>query len=181
MHPKTRYNIRVAQKHGVITKITSELGAGGQLFQDSADRARVKTFSQKYYADILQYFAEGKNIKARLYTAYHENDALAASLMLYWGDTVIYLFGGSGNNKRNLKGPHALHWQAIQDAKRNGYSKYDFWGVEPDPSHPWYGFSKFKLGFGGEIVDYFGTHDYVYKPAWYNIYKILRKLNRLLR
>ena len=42
----------------------------------------------------------------------------------------------------------------IIDAKHNGRKKFDFWGVttSEDPNHPWYGFTKFKKSFGGELV-----------------------------
>lgn len=39
-------------------------------------------------------------------------------------------------------------------ARGAGLKALDLWGVETDPSHPWYGFSQFKLGFGAEVVEY---------------------------
>jgi lipid II:glycine glycyltransferase (peptidoglycan interpeptide bridge formation enzyme) len=181
MHQKTRYNIRLAEKKGVEVKISNDFSEAVDLFKETSERAGIRMMGSDYYQSLIRYFKDSQEFKATLYTAWHEGDVLAANLMVYYKDTAIYLFGASGNVKRNLMAPYLLHWHAIQNAKEAGYVKYDFWGVEEDPNHPWYGFSKFKLGFGGEIIHYAGAYDYVYSRAWYNGYKILRKLNRLIK
>lgn len=189
MKPKTRYNIKVAQKEGVEVKVLHEVAqpATGGLdpFSASANRAGVSTYSREYFTKLLNFFSEEKSagrnnaITARCYTAYHQGDLLAANIMLEYKNRAIYLFGGALDLKRNTMPSYSLHWQAILDAKARGCETYDFWGVETDEKHPWYGFSKFKLGFGGVIENRPGTYDFVYKPAWYTTYGILRKLNRL--
>lgn len=179
MHQKTRYNIRLAEKKGVTVKVTSSFADAEELFKETSARAGIRMMNSDYYESLLKFFKDNPEIKASMYTAWHEGDVLAANLMVYYKDTAIYLFGASGSVKRNLMAPYLLHFQAIQDAKSAGYTKYDFWGVEEDPNHPWYGFSKFKFGFGGTIIHYAGAYDYVYSRAWYNVYKILRILNRM--
>jgi lipid II:glycine glycyltransferase (peptidoglycan interpeptide bridge formation enzyme) len=189
MKPKTRYNIKVAQKEGVEVKVQNlvpQPSTGGlDPFSASANRARVSTYSRDYFSKLLNFFSEDKSagrknaITARCYTAYHQGDLLAANIMLEYKNRAIYLFGGALDLKRNTMPSYLLHWQAMLDAKARGCETYDFWGVETDEKHPWYGFSKFKLGFGGVIENRPGTYDFVYKPAWYTTYGILRKLNRL--
>lgn len=186
MHHKTRYNIKVSKKHNVEVRVQNELGEAGDLFIETAKRQGVKAFEKDYYQKMLQYFAEEKlGVSAKLYTAWHEGDVLAANLMIYskegkFKNLMIYLFGGSSDKKRNVMAPYALHWQAIQDAKAAGFTTYDFWGYESDPNHPWHGFSKFKAGFSGKEYAGTGTYDYVYSSAWYNAYKILRTINRAI-
>jgi lipid II:glycine glycyltransferase (peptidoglycan interpeptide bridge formation enzyme) len=184
MKPKTRYNIRLAEKSGVEVRVLQELPipavGGDDPIAASAKRAGIRAYSHAYFNDLLKFFNEHPGpIQARCYAAYHEGDLLAANIMLEYGETAIYLFGGSLELKRNLMPSYALHFQAIQDAKSRGCKHYDFWGVETDENHPWYGFSKFKLGFGGRIIERPGTLDFVYNSAWYNAYGIVRKLNRL--
>jgi len=63
-----------------------------------------------------------------------------------------------------------LHWKAIQIYKEEGYSQYDLGGVNLDKDHETYGITKFKLGFGGELIteyNYWTTKSY-----WFN--KILK-------
>ena len=184
MKPKTRYNIRLAEKSGIEVRVLKELPVAADGAEDpiaaSSLRAGIRAYSRSYFNNMLQFFSdENGPIQARCYAAYHEGDLLAANIMLEYGDRAIYLFGGALELKRNLMPSYALHWQAIQDAKKRECNTYDFWGVETDETHPWYGFSKFKLGFGGEIVKRPGTLDFVYNSAWYNAYGIFRKLNRL--
>lgn len=182
MHSKTRYNIKVAQKHDVQVEIKYIFGPEEkEIFRNTANRAAIRFQNSKYFADMLTYFSDGDTIKAQLYVASYRGEVLAVNLMLYYNHRAIYLFGGSSSFNRNVMAPYALHWQAINDVKSLGYKTYDFWGVEEDPTHPWYGFSKFKLGFGGSIERYGGTYDHVYNSAWYNVYKILRKINRLVK
>ena len=182
MHPKTRYNIKIAQRDGVQTKIQQSAEGLLQPIFDAGERARIKSFSADYYKKLVERFSVPKKaIEAKVFTARHGQDLLATNIILFYQDTAIYLFGGSSNIKRNLMAPYLLHWQAIQKAKELGYKKYDFWGVEDDPTHPWAGISKFKFGFGGEQKKYAGTLDYVVRPTWYNVYKFIRALNRLLR
>lgn len=181
MHHKTRYNIKVAQRHGVEIKVLDKLPGKDNIFLQTVNRAGIRGFPDDYYEHMVRYFATGKNIGARMYCAMHEGDLLAANIMLWWNKTAVYLFGGSTENKRNMMAPYLLHWQAMQDARAAGMEKYDFWGIETDPEHPWHGFSRFKLGFGGEISEYCGTHDFIYKRAWYNVYTILRKVNRAIK
>jgi lipid II:glycine glycyltransferase (peptidoglycan interpeptide bridge formation enzyme) len=200
MKPKTRYNIKVAQKEGVGIRVLDEvplpLSGEEDPFSASAQRAGVNTYSREYFSRLLKFFSENsknkseetsgrqeisnrQKITVRCYAAYHKSDLLAANIMLEHGNRSTYLFGGALDKKRNTMPSYLLHWQAILDAKSRGCTTYDFWGVETDERHPWYGFSKFKLGFGGTIEKRPGTYDFVYKSAWYNIYRILRKINRL--
>jgi lipid II:glycine glycyltransferase (peptidoglycan interpeptide bridge formation enzyme) len=180
MHPKTRYNIRLAQKKDLEIRVRDNIGDAGQLFLKTADRQGFKSFSESYYKKMLEYFRDNdQGVSVKLYAAYHDTDLLAANIMVFANQSATYLFGASSEVKRNFMAPYLLHYTAIQDAKNKGLSQYDFWGIEQDPKHPWHGFSKFKLGFGGQLFRYCGTWDYVIKPAWYNGYTVMRGINRV--
>lgn len=188
MKPKTRYNIRLAEKSGIEVRVMSELPtpiAGGEdPIAVSAARAGIHAYTHGYFNELLKFFSNENiqsPIQARCYAAYHDGDLLATNIIIEYGGRATYLFGGALDLKRNLMPSYALHWQAIRDAKIHGCEIYDFWGVETDERHPWYGFSKFKFGFGGQIIKRPGTEDFVYNPTWYNVYVIFRKLNRLKR
>ncbi len=188
MKPKTRYNIRLAEKSGIKVRVLQQLpvpSTGGEdPIAASAKRAGIQAYTPEYFNQLLNFFSKSKeygSIQARCYAAYHQSDLLAVTIMLEYAGRATYLFGGALELKRNLMPSYLLHWQAIQDAKARGIETYDFWGVEIDENHPWYGFSKFKLGFGGEVIKRPGTLDFTYNPTWYNAYAIFRKLNRLRR
>ena len=102
---------------------------------------------------------------------------MAAAIVIDHGTTRTYLFGGSDNEKRNLMAPYALHWQAIQDAKNAGLTKYDWWGAET-ASGETPGFVQFKMRWGGTQKFYAGARDIVLNSSWYLAYNALRKVNR---
>jgi lipid II:glycine glycyltransferase (peptidoglycan interpeptide bridge formation enzyme) len=79
--------------------------------------------------------------------------------------------------------PYLLHWELIKEAKEKGLKFYDWWGIaaSDDPKDPWAGITRFKKGFGGEMVSYPGTFDYVLKPAGYEFYKLFRFVKRRIR
>lgn len=183
MKPKTRYNIKIAERDGVEVRVLSELpvdASGSDPLRASALRAGIRTYSRGYFNALLKFFSDSeRHIQARCYAAYHDGDILAAVIIIFYGTTATYLFGGASGIKRQMMPNYLIHWQAIRDAKAMGCSRYDFWGVETDPKHPWYGFSTFKLGFGGRLESRPGTYDFVYNRAWYTTYNALRTVNRL--
>lgn len=183
MHQKTRYNIKLGEKQGIKIKIENYFSAESQsVFSETARRSKIKLYPRSYYAAMLKNFSGGdKSISAKMYVASHEQEVLASCLVVYYGYTAFYLFGGSSERNKNFKASHFMQWRAITDARSAGLRKYDFWGIEDSPGHSWSGFSRFKAGFGGRVVQYAGTYDYVLTPAWYNIYIAFRKLNKFIR
>lgn len=183
MHPKTRYNIFLANRRGVKIKFlsTSDLGMVWSLFKETAERDGFRLHPKKHYEDLLNLSHE--NVQIFLAAAYFENQILAANIMVDFNDTRTYLHGASSNQNRNLMAPYLLHWELMKNAKEKGLKFYDWWGIAKtdDPQDPWAGITRFKKGFGGEVVNYPGTFDYVLKPVKYFIYNALRKTIRKFR
>lgn len=120
---------------------------------------------------------------ATLYIAEFENQPIAAALVYDYDDTRFYAHAATSSEQRKLAAGTVLLVQMILDAKNSGKSTFDFWGItlSEDPSHPWYGFSKYKQSFGGSAVTYSGTWDYPLNSLSYKFYQIVRRLNRLKR
>jgi lipid II:glycine glycyltransferase (peptidoglycan interpeptide bridge formation enzyme) len=91
----------------------------------------------------------------------HEGEALCAALIAIHDGRAYYLFSGSNRRKSQLKAMDLMLFRTMQYAASKGCRDYDLWGITTsgDPTHPWYGFSEFKRGFGGEVVEYAGTWD----------------------
>ncbi len=179
MHQKTRYNIKVAEKHKVEVKVGSSNDALELLIKTS-NRQGYKSQSQKYFSELVEFFAnQNFDCKVAVYRTEQSGECIASAIMIDFGNTRTYLFGGSENNKRNLMAPYALHWQAMRDAKSAGLTNYDWWGTETSTgATP--GFVQFKLRWGGEQVSYPEPHDIVLNSKWYLAYKAFRKLNRMV-
>jgi lipid II:glycine glycyltransferase (peptidoglycan interpeptide bridge formation enzyme) len=189
MHAKTRYNIKVAERHGV--QVTSEpiitpgyglhLQEALDLLVNTASRQGFKSHAASYYKKLIDFFsmqAEG-DCTIAIYKALYQQQLLATALMIDFGGTRTYLFGGTAENNKNVMAPYALHWQAIVDVQNKKLATYDFWGIET-ASGKLPGFVRFKLGWGGSVVSYPAAVDIVQRPAWYTIYNVLRKAQRKL-
>ena len=129
-------------------------------------------YSKKYYLDLVKGFKD----LTKIYFACHGKKVLAANLILFWNKSAIYLYGGSTRENRQVMSPYLLHWQIIKEVKKEGFLKYDFWGID---EKKWPGLTKFKLGFGGKRLIYPQTYDLIFDKPWYSLYKIGSKIRRL--
>lgn len=181
MKPKTRYNINLAQRKGVLIK------EGGQanlldfykLMLETANRNQFNLHPQGYYFHMWDNLAP-ENLKLLL--AFYQDQLLAGMLISFYGGTATYLHGGSSEKMKEAMAPYLLHWEAIKLAKMRTMKMYDFGGVAPsdDKTHSWWGISRFKKGFGGFEVAYPGAYDIIHSPIWYNVYKQGRKIRQSL-
>lgn len=193
LHPKTRYNIRVAQKHEVLVNVSeTDFGSVWHLFEQTSSRGAFRLHSKEYYKQMVESLKEGA-CRAFLATSSHGDVLLAANIMVDFGDTRTYLHGASSSEHRNFMAPYLLHWELMRDAKERGLAFYDWWGVVPPtppspPSgrggiheHPWAGITRFKRGFPGVEYATPGTYDLVLKPVAYDLYQLGRWLIRTVR
>lgn len=185
MHHKTRYNLRLAQKHGVTVRVGNEKEwpAVWEMFAATARRDGFSLHPKEYYQKMLASLAgpidAGEDCSAHLVIAEHEGDLLAGMILLRFGDTVTYLHGASADVKRNLMAPYLMHGEAMRIAKAAGCTSYDFWGIAPpeaSASHSWGGITRFKTGFGGSRITLPGARELPLRPFWYTLYRLLNRL-----
>ncbi|MGL4986453.1 MAG: lipid II:glycine glycyltransferase FemX, partial [Treponemataceae bacterium] len=164
MKSKWRYNIRLAEKKGVIIRkgLSTEISIFYDLYKQTAKRDGIAIHNEQYYRDLFE-LAQKKDISTKLflYIAEYEKEPLAAIIVLHNEGEAVYLYGASSNEKRNLMPAYLLQWVAIKDAKESGCVQYDFYGIPPtdDINHPMHGLYRFKTGFGGRIVHRVGSFD----------------------
>jgi len=177
MHNKTRYNIKVAQKHNVEVSVAVsqlQITEALNLITSTSLRQGFADHPKSYYDKLVS----NQNLNSKIYTATWQDKLLSSAIMIDYIGTRTYLFGGSSSENKNLMAPYALHWQAIKDAKSAGLTRYDWLGSETSTGkQP--GFVRFKLSWGGTEVQYPPAQDIPNRPVHYFVYKILRKLNRL--
>ena len=136
MHEKTRYNIRLAAKHGVRARLIEQPDYARRVFpffwelvQETAKRQKIRTHSKEYYSRMVELLIPRGVLKLML--AEYENKIIAAHLLSVFGDTVYYLHGGSSYDNRQLMAPYLLHWEGIKLAKRLEKKFYNFGGISP--------------------------------------------------
>ena len=157
----TRRKVRTGAKKGVTTKICGKeaIPDFARLMLETGVRDGFVTREGSYFESMLENLGE----HARLYMAYYEGKAIAGTLAIWFGDKVWYLYGASANEHRNLMPNYMLQWNMIEWAVEQGCRLYDFRGVpgHVGEDHPLYGLYKFKLGFGGDYVEFVGEMDMV--------------------
>lgn len=163
MKPKGRYNIRVSQRHGVVTEFTTDAQAI-PLFYDLfwATVERQQFFGEPYgfFINLCQtLFAADM---AEIGLARWRGEILAAILLVYWGDRATYLYGGRNPDYAHVMATYGLHWAGMQRARIRGCTVYDFYGYSRDPNHAYFKFSQFKRQFGGTPTTTIGAHDYFF-------------------
>ncbi|MDP3985337.1 MAG: peptidoglycan bridge formation glycyltransferase FemA/FemB family protein [bacterium] len=186
MHEKTRYNIRLSARKGVVVQkgTSDDFEEFWKLMEETAKRDKFRLHPKSYYQKMLEilnpesYKLQAKSCFVQLWLARFEGKLLAAGLWMYANGVVTYLHGASSSEQRSVMAPHALHWEVIRDAAQNGYAHYDFWGINLDPHSAWAGITRFKMGFGGRVVEFPGTFDLPVSTFWYSVYKFARKVRR---
>lgn len=184
MHAKTRYNISLAMRKGVKVRFSTkedDLKHFLRLIKKTATKNQITVHSDHYYQLLWQTLI--KHQAGQLCIAELDQQVLAVNLVVRFGSAMTYLHGASDYRFRSAMAPHTLQWQTIKQAKELGYKIYDFWGIAPaDNSKPnWEGFTRFKKGFGGTVMESPGAHDLVYNEPWYRIYLLSKKVRKILR
>lgn len=190
MHQKTRYNIRLAEKKGVTVKeeTSDEMFESYlKLSRETTDRQKFYAHTQKYHQIMWQVLGNKKidknKLTAHLFIAEFEKEPLVAWILFVYKDTLYYPYGASSNKHRELMASNLMMWEAIKFGKKLGLKKFDMWGAlgtVPDEKDPWYGFHKFKQGYGARHVEFIGSYDLVLNPVAYKLYVIADKLRWIL-
>jgi lipid II:glycine glycyltransferase (peptidoglycan interpeptide bridge formation enzyme) len=172
MKQKTRYNIRLAARKGVVVRMGSpdDFTSIARMYVETAARDDFTVRPVEYYLDVWQTLFDAK--MAQPLIAEYQNEQLSAVIVVKYGPRALYMYGASTGHERQRMPNHLLQWQAILWAKENGCNIYDFWGApdEFDESDPLWGVWRFKAGFNGQVVRHIGAWDYPARPFWYWIY-----------
>ncbi len=163
-HSKTRYNLRLSVRKGVTVRQCGKemLTAFSEIMKETGDRDGFIVRGRQYFETMLDSLGE----HARLYMAFHEDKPVAGTLAVHFGNKVWYLYGASSNAHRNVMPNYQLQWSMIKWALELGCDIYDFRGVSGDltPENPLYGLYLFKKGFSGDLCEFCGEFEMVYKP-----------------
>lgn len=191
LHPKTRYNIKVAKRHNVtiVEKNTPEAFSDYlRIMQETTRRQKFYAHSQMYHK--LQWQAlphETKSpynvLSSHLLVANYNMKTLAAWVLFVFRDTLYYPYGASSSEHRETMASSLMMWEVIKFGKRLGLKKFDMWGAlghEPDQLDSWYGFHRFKQGFRPEHVEFVGSYDLILNPFLYQLYIFIDKIRWVL-
>ncbi len=145
---KFRQNTRRSYRKNLISKVSKnvDLNSFFKLYLQTSERHGFTPHSLEYFKKLVDIF----NDNLIFIEVWHDNEPLAMSIDIIYNDKLIYLYGVSSTENRNLLGMYNLQWEAIKYCIRNNISKYDFGGVfceEDDVNNKDYGLYTFKKGY----------------------------------
>lgn len=162
---KTRYNVRVAMKHGVEVRVVGQeyLDDFVRIMQTTGERDGFRVRPKSYFARMLKALGE----HARLYMGFYEGNAVCGAIATNYAGKTCYVYGASDNVYRNVMPNYLMQWEMIRWAVETGCTLYDFQGVSGnlDENGPMYGLYRFKKGFNGQLDEYAGEWNYTYRPV----------------
>ena len=188
MRPKTRYNIRLAEKKGIVVNEDNSdeaFEAFQKLTEETTSRQRFYAHGRKYRQlmwKTMKSAGIAHLLVARLpqqLTTNNQQPVLSAWILFFFNGIGYYPYGASSSENRELMASNLVAWRALLMAKKFGCKMFDFWGSlgpEPDIKDPWYGFHRFKEGYGGKLVEFAGTWDLVLNQPIYTIYNLADKI-----
>jgi lipid II:glycine glycyltransferase (peptidoglycan interpeptide bridge formation enzyme) len=158
-----RRNIKKADKAGVEVAQgdAGDLPAFHALYLETAARDGFTGRPLSYFQQMWTAMTAEDPDRIRLYLARHDGDLVAATTMVRVGEHAWYSYGASSSSKRDVRGSNAIQWRMLRDAREAGATVYDLRGITNtlDESDAHFGLIQFKLGTGGEAVEYLGEWD----------------------
>ena len=159
-----RRNVRKADKAGVEVSIgtAADLPEFHRIYAETAERDHFTPRPLRYFQQMFDVMLAEDPDRIRLYLARHEGRLLAATTWVKVGGHTWYSYGASTNEGRELRPSNAVQWRMIQDAHTSGAHTYDLRGITDtlDPDDHLFGLIQFKVGTGGEAVEYVGEWDF---------------------
>lgn len=177
---KTRYNVNLAFKKGVeIYENSTEEGLERHLeiLAETTTRQGFYAHSPQYFRDMWQTL--GKTGTMRIFEANYQGTVLVSWIMFIFNGILYYPYGASRSIHRDVMASNLMMWEMIKFGKANGCKMFDMWGAlgpEPDEKDPWFGFHRFKKGFGGELVEFIGSYDVVINSSMYPVFRLAENL-----
>ena len=174
MKQKTRYNIRLAEKKGVMMRVGTleDLATLYEMYAETSVRDGFVIRNEGYYRTVWETFMSSEEPTCEPLIAEVDGEPVAAIFVFYFAGRAYYVYGMSRNENREKMPTYLLQWEAMKRAKAKDFSMYDLWGAPDvfDESDSMWGVYRFKEGLGGKVVRTVGAWDFAPNPFWYKIY-----------
>lgn len=184
MKQKTRYNVRLAEKKGVVLRVgkREDLRMLYQMYAETSVRDGFVIRDEGYYRTVWELFMADREWSmvdgplslpvAEPLLAEVGGEPVAAIFVFYFAGRAYYVYGMSRDAHREKMPTYLLQREAMKRAKARGCTAYDLWGAPEafDESDSMWGVYRFKEGLGGKVVRTLGAWDFAPNPFWYKLY-----------
>ena len=184
MKSKTRYNIRLAKRRGVIVRpgSTADIDLLYRMYAHTAVRDAFVIRNRHYYQEVWETFLNAGLAEPLI--AEVEGNPVGGVVIFRFANRAWYMHGMSLDEHREKMFNHRLQWEGMIRARAAGCTAYDMWGAPDtfDKSDPMWGVFRFKDGFGGQVVRTIGAWDYPVRRMQYHLYnQVLPRILDILR
>jgi lipid II:glycine glycyltransferase (peptidoglycan interpeptide bridge formation enzyme) len=184
MKQKTRYNVRLAEKKGVVLRVGNQedLSLLYKMYAETSVRDGFVIRDEDYYKTVWELFMRNRESSivnrhpsmpsAEPLIAEVDGEPVAAIFVFYFAGRAYYVYGMSRTAHREKMPAYLLQWEAMKRAREKGCTVYDLWGAPEvfDENDSLWGVYRFKEGLGGQVVRTLGAWDFAPNPFWYKLY-----------
>jgi len=186
MKQKTRYNIRLAERKGVVLRVGNpeDFGMLYKMYAETSVRDGFVIRDEGYYQTVWKLFMDSDEPACEPLIAEVNGEPVAAIFVFYFAEGAYYVYGMSRDAHREKMPTYLLQWEAMKRARARGCKVYDLWGAPDvfDDSDSMWGVYRFKEGLGGKVVRTLGAWDFAPNPFWYKLYsEIIPRLLDVMR
>ncbi len=165
----TRYNIRYAERAGVVIKKSDDVDSFFELLRSTKKRKDFRSYPRNYFKKMMAM------PDTELFLAQYKGEIVAGLILFYFGDTAIFMHSAFDYRHRKIKAPALMRFEAMKRALERGCKRCDFRGID-EKRMP--GVTKFKKGFGGREISYPKGKDIPLKRIPYFLYYLGISLKR---
>jgi lipid II:glycine glycyltransferase (peptidoglycan interpeptide bridge formation enzyme) len=176
MRKKTRQYIHKAERAGVVTEESRDLDRFMKVLAAVGQRDRFAIRSREYFDKLLAAFGD----RALLMLARVGADDTGAMLLVRMADRAWELYGGWSGAHAEARPFYLLKWRAMLRMRQLGVRRYDMYGLAEGADDPLAGVENFKLGYGGEVVEWIGALETPVRPLLYPLWQLAAR-RRLAR
>lgn len=182
MNTQWRRALKASQRAGVVCRegTRDDLAAFCALYRETAARDGFTPRPDSYFTRMWDALAQpASDPRMRLYVAEAPadgdpdgaadgdpdaaSDVLAAAMTIDVPGRRWYTYGASTSRRRPAQASTALQWHLLTEGLARGARVHDLRGIADtlDEAHPQAGLLRYKLGTGGDVVEYAGEWELV--------------------
>ncbi len=187
MKKNTRYNVKLADKKGVLIteysfsnpEIHSKIDTYYEMLLEMQERAKGYPIrAREYFHKLVNDFAETGRMS--LFESSLNGEVISMNISQrtkFWSSSF---YASSNRLFPEVKAPYLMRWESILKAREFGSKLYDFWGIVPN-SDQHKGYSDNKMSFGGIRINTHGILALPLSPSRYFIWdKMLPLRSKIL-
>lgn len=164
----TRYEIRKAEKNNLDIAASKDVELFYKLLKETMEIGHWSIPIHKEVTSLWQSF-QPNNSTILLTCCPADQLPIAGCLLIWYEDTAHYMYAALTQKGRDLGAAYFTLWEAIKFCQKKKLNYLDLEGVYDEryksSTKNWQGFTKFKMGWGGKIVEYPGSWTKYYLRA----------------